>query len=102
MTVTVVAAAKDGSSAVGLSGRLEAAQKTLRDALVPVTAAATQVMDGFRQMAHIPEEIEIGFGVTLDGRLGGVIASAGTDVHFDVTLRWRGDGTPADGGADQP
>jgi hypothetical protein len=88
-TVAVAPASRSGSRAVGLSDRLEAAEKTLREALAPVTAAATQVMDGFRGMARCPEEIEIGFGVTLDGKIGGVIAASSAGAHLDVKLRWR-------------
>jgi Trypsin-co-occurring domain 1 len=88
--VAVAPAPGGGSSPVGLADRLEAAQKTLREALEPVTAAATQVMDGFRKKAQRPEEIEIGFGVTLDSKLGGIIASANTGAHLHITLRWRG------------
>ena len=44
-----------------------------------------------------PEEIEICFGVTLDGKLGGVIASANAGAHLDVTLRWHGPGGKPDG-----
>ena len=88
-TVAVAPAARLGSAAVGLSDRLEAAEKTLREALAPVTAAATQVMDGFRGMARRPEEIEIGFGVTLDGKIGGVIAASSVGAHLNVMLRWR-------------
>jgi|SRR5581483_2630589 len=99
-TVAVSSPRRAGSSAVGLSDRLELAEKTLREALVPVTAAAAQVMDGFRAMAQRPEEVEICFGVTLDGKLGGVIASANAGAHLDVTLRWHGSpGKPDDGGA---
>jgi len=47
-------------------------------------------MDGFRKLAQRPEEIEISFGVTLDGKIGGVIASAKTGAHLEVKLRWRG------------
>jgi NTP-dependent ternary system trypsin peptidase co-occuring protein len=95
--VAVASPPRAGSSAVGLSDRLEAAEKTLREALVPVTAAAAQVIDGFRGMARRPEEIEICFGVTLDSKLGGVIASANAGAHLDVTLRWHGSpGKPDD------
>jgi hypothetical protein len=95
-TVAVAAPRADGSGAVGLDGRLQAAEKTLREALAPVTAAATQVMDGFRELTRSPQEVEIGFGVTLDGKLGGVIASANAGAHLDVTLRWRGPATADD------
>lgn len=89
-TVEVAPAARAGSGAVGLSDRLDVAHKTLREALAPVTAAATQMMDGFATMPQRPAEVEISFGVTLDGKLGGVIASAQAGAHLDITLRWRG------------
>jgi hypothetical protein len=89
-TVAVASPPRVGSGAVGLGDRLETAQKTLREALGPVTAAAEQMIDGFRTMARRPAEIEICFGVTLDGKLGGVIASANAGAHLDVTLRWHG------------
>jgi hypothetical protein len=109
-TVAVASPPRAGSGAVGLGDRLEAAEKTLREALGPVTAAAEQMIGGFRAMARRPEEIEIRFGVTLDGKLGGVIASANAGAHLDVTLRWRGsdargtdgDGTDVRGSAARP
>jgi len=92
-TVAVASPRQDGSSAVGLADRLQASEKTLREALEPITAAATQVMDGFRELARRPEEIEIAFGVTLGGKLGGIIASASAGAHLEVTLRWHASGT---------
>jgi hypothetical protein len=88
--VAVTSPPRAGSGPVGLGDRLETAQKTLRQALGPVTAAAEQMIDGFRTMARRPEEIEVCFGVTLDGKLGGVIASANAGAHLDVKLRWHG------------
>jgi|SRR5277367_1288232 len=100
-TVAVASPTRAGSSPVGLSDRLEVAQKTLREALAPITAAAAQVMDGFRTMAERPAEVEISFGVTLDGKLGGVIASAEAGAHLDITLRWHGPGVALDDAASQ-
>ena len=74
-------------------------ERPLWEALAPVTAAAAQVMDNFREQARSPQEIEICFGVTLSGKLGGVIASAEAGAHLDVTLRWRRPGA-ADNGSD--
>jgi Trypsin-co-occurring domain 1 len=91
--VAVQAPRRDGSSPVGLREKLQPSEKTLRAALAPVTAAASQVLDDFRKAAHQPQEIEISFGVELDGKLGGVIASANAGTHLDVTLRWRAPST---------
>lgn len=96
-TVAVQAPRPDGSSPVGLGEKLQPAEKTLRAALAPVTAAAAQVMDDFRRLGrHRPQEIEVSFGVELDARLGGVIASASAGTHLEVTLRWRAPGTEDD------
>jgi hypothetical protein len=89
-TVAIESQRRDGSSQVGLRSGQQVAGKTLREAMAPVTAAATQVMDGFRGLAQRPQEVEITFGVKLDCTIGGVIASANADAHLDVTLRWRG------------
>jgi Trypsin-co-occurring domain 1 len=89
-TVAVAPLGKAGSSAVGLSEHLQAAGKTLRQALTPVTAAATEVIDGFRRLASQPDAVEISFGVTLDGKLGGIIASTTAGAHLQVKLRWHG------------
>jgi hypothetical protein len=88
-TVAVQAPRRDGSSPVGLREKLQPSEKTLRAALAPVTAAAAQVLDDFRTVAHRPQEVEISFGVALDGKFGGVIASAKAGTHLEVTLRWR-------------
>ena len=94
-TVAIASAPRSGSSQVGLGDRLQAAEKTLRESLAPVMAAAAQTMDTFRGMPRRPEDVEIAFGVTFDGRLGGVIASANTGAQLQVKLRWRGSAEPA-------
>ena len=87
--VVVAPVLADGSSPVGWSDRLETAKKTLREALAPVTAAATQVVDSFQKAGRRPDEIEVTIGVTLDAKLGAVISSASAEAHLDVTLRWH-------------
>src|SRR4051812_29664940 len=89
-TVVLVAPpARAGTGAVGLGSRLEAAQKTLREALAPVTSTAAEMIDEFRSLARRPDEVEVSFGVVLDGRLGAVIASANGSAHLDISLRWK-------------
>ncbi len=90
-TVVLVAPpARAGTGAVGLGTRLETAERTLRQALTPITAAAAEVIDEFRALAHRPDEMEVTFGVVLDAKLGAVLASASASTHLDVTLRWSG------------
>jgi Trypsin-co-occurring domain 1 len=79
---------RGGSGTISLGDRIETAEKTLRHALAPVTAAAAEMLAGFRRLAD-PDEVEIAFGVTLDGKVGGIIVGTSAGAHLDVTLRWR-------------
>lgn len=97
--VLVAPAGRSGNGPVGFGTRLEAAQRSLRDALAPVTAAASEVVEGFRALAHRPDEVEVTFGVVLDAKLGGVLASTTAGTHLDVTLRWH---ASAAGTSDEP
>ena len=101
-TVAVATARPAGTTPVGAKDRLTAAHKTLREAIAPVTAAAAQVMDEFRNLGHCPDEVEIAFGVTLDGSIGGIIASASVGAHLDVTLRWTASAEPPSSTAAPP
>ncbi|GHG95749.1 CU044_2847 family protein [Streptomyces lanatus] len=93
-TVVLVAPpTRTGTGAVGLGTRLETAATTLRDALTPVTTAASEVLTQFRDAPQRPDEIEVTFGVTLDAKLGALLSSASGGAHLDVTLRWSGQPT---------
>ncbi|WP_405585642.1 CU044_2847 family protein [Streptomyces sp. NBC_01190] len=94
--VLVAPPGRAGSRAVGVTARIEAAERTLREALAPITSAAADIIDDFRALTHRPDEVEVAFGVVLDGKLGGIIASANAGAHLDVTLRWHAaDPSPA-------
>jgi hypothetical protein len=81
-----------GASGVGPAGRVDkAAQKagrTLRESLGSVVEAAEDIMEAFKALPRMPEEIEVQFGVSLDASVNAVIASSTGNAHLDVTLRW--------------
>lgn len=79
---------RGGSTPIGPGERMETAEKTLRQAIAPVTAAAAEMLADFRRLAH-PDEVEIAFGVALDGKLGGIIVGASAGAHLEVKLRWK-------------
>ncbi|MGH3170055.1 MAG: CU044_2847 family protein [Trebonia sp.] len=64
---------------------------SLREALGGVTAAASDVLAGFKSMVSGPDEVEIKLGVSFDATVGMVIANSSAGGHLDVTLRWTGD-----------
>ncbi|GGR89431.1 hypothetical protein GCM10010269_30670 [Streptomyces humidus] len=90
-TVVLVAPpTRTGTGAVGLGSRLESAATGLREALAPITSAASEVIGQFRSAAQRPDEVEVTFGVVLDAKLGAILTSASASAHLDVTLRWSG------------
>jgi hypothetical protein len=68
----------------------------LREALHGVTAAASDVLAGFKSMVTGPDEVEIQLGVSFDATVGMVIANSSAGGHLDVTLRWTGGHKTAD------
>jgi hypothetical protein len=76
-----------GVTAAG-RGRLERAGETLRDSLDTVVKAAADVMDAFTALPRRPDELEVEFGVSLEGSAGAIIASGTAGAHLTVTLRW--------------
>jgi len=88
LQVTVAAPQATGLAPAGRWPKPAKAEQTLREALRPVTAAAEEVIDGFRGLPGRPDEVEIQFGVQLNGTFGAVIATAAVGTHLEVTLRW--------------
>jgi len=64
------------------------AEKTLQEAMQTARSAAESVLDTFKEM-NTPDEIQLQFGVKLAAQAGVIIASANSEVNFQVTLKWN-------------
>src|SRR6266487_3418636 len=71
----------------------EEAKETFEQALSKIRPTTEKVITTLRGLAHKPDEIEMGFGFSLNAAVGVVIASASTEANYKVTLRW----TPKEG-----
>ncbi len=60
---------------------------TLEQALAAAQPAAKAILDKFGALN--PETITVEFGLRLDISAGAVIAKAGAEAHFTVTLQWE-------------
>ena len=87
-SVRQLAPGRAASHRACLHPKITKAGQTLREALAPVTSAATEVIEKFRELPGRPAEIEIHFGAKLDAAMGAVIATTTVGTHLDVTLRW--------------
>jgi hypothetical protein len=64
----------------------ESFEKTL-DKVMPVASAAlNRIRDGLTTPAS---EVEIKFGLKMTAEAGAIIASVGSEVNFEVTLKWK-------------
>ncbi|GAA2264261.1 MULTISPECIES: CU044_2847 family protein [Kitasatospora] len=82
-------------------GSLERAGATVRDSLHTVVNTASDVIDAFRALPRRPDEIEVKFGVKLDGSVGVILAGGSAGVRFDVTLRWSPENAAGRDGDDE-
>lgn len=64
------------------------AQQTLEKSLEKVQPAAQFVIQQLRKLHDSPNEIEVAFGLKLSADAGAVLASAGTEANYTVTLKW--------------
>ena len=66
------------------------AKQTFEQALDKVIPAASVVMNRVRKGLTDPaDEVEVKFGLKLTSEVGAVIASAGVEANFDITLKWK-------------
>ncbi len=71
-------------------GEVAQAQSKFTDALKYLEPAAKAVL-GTLQDINRPDEINLEFGIKLDGKVGAILASAGTEANFKVSLKWKND-----------
>lgn len=64
----------------------ETAGRHVRDAVEPAVQAARAVLDRMRELA--PQEVQVSFGVKVSGTANWLVAKAGTEANFQVTLAW--------------
>ncbi|WP_406016419.1 CU044_2847 family protein [Streptomyces sp. NBC_00984] len=68
---------------------VRAAADTWQGALAGLRSAAEGASAQLRAVDPPPEEVEVTFGVTVDGKLGATLVSAGTNTHVNVKVVWR-------------
>ena len=72
----------------------EQAMGTLEEALEKVFPAIKAVTEKLQGLDLKPDEVEINFGIKLSTSMGAVIAAAGAEANFDITLHWYSQNRP--------
>ena len=78
----VVRAARPGEIA-------ERAVETFETALKKIQPAAVAIINQLRKVSDPPDQVNVEFGVKLSAGAGAVIASAGAEANYKVTLSWK-------------
>ncbi|MGV9995368.1 CU044_2847 family protein [Streptomyces sp. NPDC003374] len=83
----------DGFSPVSsddLAGRV-------RDAVQPAVEGARAVIDRIAELR--PAELQLKFGIKVNGSANWLIAKAATEANFEVTMTWRPEAPSGEGSA---
>ncbi len=79
-----------GTAPVARGGKtIEKAKQNFESALEMVKPTANAVISKLRDLAEQPDEIGVEFGIKLSADSGVVIASAGIEANFKVSLKWQ-------------
>ncbi|MCX8066212.1 MAG: hypothetical protein N3B68_00035 [Anaerolineae bacterium] len=70
----------------------ERARQTFEAALERVRPLAEAVICKLRTLADPPDEMKVEFGLKLNAEAGAILAAAGTEAHYTVTLTWKREG----------
>jgi NTP-dependent ternary system trypsin peptidase co-occuring protein len=81
----VVRAARPGEIA-------EKASQTFEAALSKIKPMAGAIFVALNDLAQCPEQIQVEFGVKITASAGAVLASAGVEGNYRVTLTWSSPG----------
>jgi len=95
-TTFLVEVEEPESSAVGRvalpSGRqVLQVQQTLEEALDKIKPIASKIITKFRSLNEPADEVEVKFGVKLTADAGAIFASVGSEVTYEITLKWARD-----------
>jgi hypothetical protein len=69
-------------------GSITRAQQTLEKSLEKVQPAAQFIIQQLRKLHDAPYEIQVEFGLKLSAEAGAVLAAAGMEANYTVTLTW--------------
>ena len=70
-------------------GEVEKAQTTFEAAISKIRPVAESVINTLHDIPKKPDEIELEFGLKLNGKTGICITSVGTEANFQVRLTWK-------------
>ena len=65
------------------------AQQTFEAALEQVKPVASVILAKLKQLDTPASEVEVKFGIKLTVDAGAIFASVGSEVNYEITLKWK-------------
>jgi len=65
------------------------AKQTFEAALDGIKPVASTIISKLKQLNEPVDEVEIKFGIKLTADFGAIFTSIGSDVSYEITLKWR-------------
>ena len=66
------------------------ARQTFETALERIKPAAGAIIAKLRGLGDPPDEVSVEFGLKMTAQAGAVVAAAGAEANYTITLKWRG------------
>ena len=89
VVVEVDAPPETGEEPAARRGEIQRAEQSLHEALDRVQPAASALIAKILALPEPPHETTVEFGINLTAKAGAVLASAGVEANYKVTLTWR-------------
>ena len=67
----------------------ETATQTFEAALARITPAADALAAQLKTLAHVPDNVEVEFGIKFGAKGNAYLAAADAEANFKVTLKWQ-------------
>ena len=68
---------------------MEKAHQSFEAALDRIRPAASTIIKKLRGLHDPPDEVEVEFGLKMSAEAGAVVAAAGAEANYKVTLTWK-------------
>jgi hypothetical protein len=68
---------------------VERVEQTFETALAKLKPATAAVVEQLRTLTHIPDNIEVEFGIKFGAKGNAYLAAADAEANFKVTLKWQ-------------
>jgi hypothetical protein len=65
------------------------AKQSFEDAVDKIKPVAAIIITKLRSLSDQPDEVEVKFGLKMSAEAGAIIAVAGVEANYEITLKWK-------------